>query len=243
MKKILLFSALIAIGFAACKKTPSNPSQIVDVSFPTVTPVNIYFSIPVGGTLPTGSQIATAYDSVYANKIPGHSYSGVLSIVVSDTNIHTSVPGLYQATALATSYYGYITTIYYYVAVTNISGTFPNLAGTYMLAGSSSLDTTNATVTPLSSSVANGFYQISNFFGNDAYASTGDDSTAVFALITDSTIAFAGAGASVNYVTTGAWDATPANWPGAYYYGVSGTVTYAPSDTALNFNGITYYKL
>jgi len=242
MKKILLFSALIAIGFASCKKNPSNPSQIVDVSFPTVTPINIYFSIPVGGTLPTGSQIASAYDSVYANKIPGQSYNGVLSMVVSDTNIHTNIPGLYQATAVARSYYGYLTTIYYYVAVTNMSSPFPNLAGTYMLVGGTS-DTTNATVAPLASSVANGFYTINNFFGSDYLTSTGSDSTAVFALINDSTISFAGAGASVNWTQTGAWDLTPANWPGAYYYGVSGSVSYAPSDTALSYNGISYYKM
>ena len=250
MKKILIFSVLFALVAASCKKNPGNPSQIVTVSFPTITPINTYFSVGVGGSLPTGSQIASAYDSVYANKIPGVSYNGVLSMVVNDTNIHTSVPGLYQATAYARSYYGYITTIYYYVAVTDISGTAPNLAGTYILSGSASGDTTNATVSPLSSSVAGNFYQISNFYGNDAYASTGDDSTAIFALIDNSTIAFAGAGASTYWTTTGAWDQTPATWPGAAYYGFTGSVTYAVGDTSLTYtvNGntgatVTYFKL
>ncbi len=69
MKKIFLFSVLIAIAVASCKKV-NNPNMTVTASFPTITfPNGIYFSVPLNGTLPTVSQVATAYDSFYKESL------------------------------------------------------------------------------------------------------------------------------------------------------------------------------
>ena len=73
MKKIFLFSVLLAVVAASCKKDNGNPSITVTASFPTITLINNsypYFSIPLGSATPVGSAIATAYDSFYRESCP-----------------------------------------------------------------------------------------------------------------------------------------------------------------------------
>jgi len=202
MKKILLFSVLVAMVAASCKKNPGNPSIIVTASFPTITQTNAYFSTPVGGSLPAGSSIGTAYDSVYKTNI---------SLVVIDTNVHTSVPGLYQCTATATNKYGYVSSVTYFVAVTNLSFT-PNLPGAYQMGGNDSAQNNVALF-------ETGYYSMDNYGGVNILANPGTGTQALFAIITDSTIAF-----------------TDAN------FGTVGSITYATGDTSLIYNGMTYSK-
>lgn len=234
MKKILLFSVLIAIAATSCKKNYGDPSITVAVSFPTIHPIQLYFSVPVGtAVLPAPASIATAWDSTYSPKF------GPCSIVLIDSAVHTSVPGLYQAWVTAKNHYGYVSYLPYYVAVTNFSAGYPNLAGTYRMPGVTS-DTADNTVTNL----VNGFYVMNNFNGVNIVAYPGADSSAVFAAITDTTIAFAGAGASVTLPYTGSWNdvSYPPSWPNSFYYGATGSVTYATGDTSLIYNGFTYSK-
>lgn len=199
MKKILLFSVLIAVVAVSCKKY-ANPSITVTASFPTLTFTNgIYLSIPVNGTRPV--QVATAYDSFYKKS---------LAVILIDSTVHTFVPGLYQATATAKNQYGYVTTVTYYVAVTNAAGNL-NLSGKWMIGASDSFDNY---ITPL---VAN-YYTMSNF--NGVYPpGSGTGASADFAVIDTNTIAF-----------------TDAN------YGTTGTFSYAPLDTTMAYNGLTFTK-
>jgi len=67
MRKILLLAVLAAVSFASCKKTVNDVSTEVTVSYPIISFAggNVYYSIPVGGALPTIQ--ATAQDT-FINK-------------------------------------------------------------------------------------------------------------------------------------------------------------------------------
>ena len=201
MKKIFLFSVLFAIVAASCKKNPGDPSITVTASFPTITFISgNHFAIPKGGTLPSGASIATAYDSFYKVSCP---------IVVIDSTVHALVPGLYKATATAQNKYGYVSSATYYVAVTDLPNGNLNLAGVYQLSGGGTYFEND--ISPYVSD----YYLMNNFAGD----STGMGSTALFALINDSTIAFTGAN-----------------------YGLTGTLGLAVGDTTISYNGLTYIK-
>ena len=83
MRKILMFSVLLAVAAASCKKDQGDPSITVTASYPTLIFTNgNYLSIPKGGTLPAGMAIASAYDSFYRAECP---------IVVIDSSVHPLV--------------------------------------------------------------------------------------------------------------------------------------------------------
>jgi hypothetical protein len=175
MKKILLFTVLLTMVIASCKKKVNNPSITVTASFPTITfTPTMYFSIPVGGALP--SNIATAYDSFYKQ---------TLSVILIDSGVHNLVPGLYTGVATAKSQYGYVTNATYYVAVTNISGT-ENLSGNWYQIPPLPGDSTATMVAQL----ANGFYSTSNVTGVNTVTDPADVTPAIFAVINDTTIQF-----------------------------------------------------
>ena len=183
MKKIFLGVALLTLIASACKKKENDPSIVASVSFPTIALSNNgYFSIGVGGSLPSSSSVGSAYDSFY--KAP-------YNLVLVDSTVNPLVPGMYYATAFATNKYGFVSSSYYWVAVTNLPSNPPNLAGNWQLTGASAIF--NTTV----SSIGNGYYSTRNFAG--AADTSAGLTSANFALITDSTIAFTDA----NYGLTG----------------------------------------
>ena len=121
MKKILLVSVLAALAYVGCKKKESTVSMTVTASFPVVTITGTqYFSIPVGGSLPTVN--AVAYDTFYRDSLP---------VVIDQAGLDNTTPGLYIVTASAKNKYGYVGSASVYVAVTNISPLI-NLAGQYI---------------------------------------------------------------------------------------------------------------
>jgi len=176
MKKIFLFAVLLTIVIASCKKKQNNPSITVTVSYPTITfAPTMYFSIPVGGALP--SNIATAYDSFYRQS---------LSVVLIDSSVHNLVPGLYTAIATATSKYGYISNSTYYVVVTNVSTTEDLSGNWYQIPLPMGGDSTATNVQKL----ANAFYSTSNVTGVNMVTDPVDVTPAIFAVINDTTIQF-----------------------------------------------------
>ena len=121
MKKILIVSVLAALAYAGCKKKENTVSMEVTASFPIVTITGSqYFSIPVGGSLPTVN--AVAYDTFYRDSLP---------VVINQAGLDNTTPGLYIVTASAKNKYGFVGTAQVYVAVTNISPLI-NLAGRYI---------------------------------------------------------------------------------------------------------------
>lgn len=106
---------------AACDKDYDNVSQVQKTSYPTIT-INggIYYSINIGGSLPTIS--ATAYDSTLKESYP--------VVINGSDDVDNSTPGLYVITARATNKYGFYSDKVIYVAVTDVSPDV-NLAGEY----------------------------------------------------------------------------------------------------------------
>ncbi|MES2701001.1 MAG: hypothetical protein V4649_00085 [Bacteroidota bacterium] len=123
MKRVLIFSALVAIAFASCKKKVSQVSTIVTASYPTITISTPQFiSIPVGGALPDANAIvATAYDSFYHES---------LGVVVDASKLSNLNAGLYTVTISAKNKYGYIGYENVYVAVTDVHDTV-DVSGLY----------------------------------------------------------------------------------------------------------------
>lgn len=146
MKKLLVIPFLAALAFAACKKKENTVSTLVTYSEPTIT-INgsQYYSIPVGGSLPTIS--ATAYDSFYKQ---------AYDVVIDQSTLDNTKAGLNIVYIKAKNKYGMIGTSAVYVAVTNISPTI-NLAGKYVR--TSNNDTVNVT------RLATGLYRTDNVGG------------------------------------------------------------------------------
>lgn len=151
MKKIILFFACIAL-LASCRKRDENVSTVEVVSYPTITlSGDQYFSIPVGGTLPTIA--ATAYDSFY---------NEVCDVTYDASVIDNTTPGLYSVPMASKNHFGFIGRTSVYVAVTDIADSI-DLSGTYVRGATGG--TANV------SKVARGLYETDNVGGN-AGAST-----------------------------------------------------------------------
>jgi hypothetical protein len=129
MMKKLFVLFFCALAFVSCKKKYDTVSTVVVPSMPTFTfPQGQYFSIPVGGTVPTVS--VTAYDTILGE-----------NITVTDTGtVDNSTPGLYILTAIAKNKNGYTNTSAIYVAVTNVSPGI-DLSGSYLRAATGQLVT------------------------------------------------------------------------------------------------------
>ena len=190
-------SALVAFVAVGCKKKVNSVSTEVTVSYPTISFAggNVYFSIPVGGGLPAIS--ATAYDSFYKE---------VDNVVLDQSTLDNTTPGLYIVSATAQNKYGFTGTANVYVAVTNINSAI-NLAGTYARIDNSS----NYLVTV--SKLANGLYMSSNMTGNPAAVDPG-----VFVQTDDTTIIVP------SQVT-----------PGGTLYGTNAKVSMAVADTTYRY--------
>ncbi len=121
MKKIFLLSVVAAVAFTGCKKTMSTVSEAHHVSYPTILlSSDLYYSIPVGGTLPTIT--ATAYDSFYREVDP---------VVIDQSSLDNSTPGLYAVTLSAKNKYGMTAYSSVYIGVTSASPAL-DLSGTYI---------------------------------------------------------------------------------------------------------------
>jgi hypothetical protein len=172
MKKILLCAVAFGVLVTSCKKKQDNPSITVTASYPTISWVATpYFSIPLGGTLPTN--VATAYDSFYKEKE---------TVVLADNTIVNMAPGLYSATASAQNKYGFSSSATYYVAVTGVSSAL-NLAGTWTSPANDSIYTS---VT----SLANGFYLSNNVTGVNMINNSANAVSGLFVVTSDTSIVF-----------------------------------------------------
>ncbi len=153
MKKVFIFAALVALAVTGCKKKQNDVSTEVSVSYPTITFAggNVYFSIPIGGSLPSIS--ATAFDTFYNERD---------SVLLDKSTLDNSTAGLYIVTASAKNKYGMTAYASVYVAVTNVNPLF-NLGGNYIRTANN--DTVHVT------RLANGLYVTDNVAGttNTAY--------------------------------------------------------------------------
>lgn len=146
MKKYLVIPFLAVMAFTACRKKDNTASTLVTYSTPTIVVSGAqYYSIPVGGSLP--SIVASAYDSFYKESYP---------VVIDQSTLDNTTPGLYIVSISAKNKYGMVGKSGVYIAVTNINPLI-NLAGDYFRL--SNLQT--VTVTKL----ANGLYQTDNIGG------------------------------------------------------------------------------
>lgn len=151
MKKIIIFSACIAL-LASCRKRDENVSTTEVYSTPTITlSGQQYYSIPVGGDVPVIT--ATAYDSFY-NEVCEVSYDA--------SGIDNTTPGIYSVPMTAENHFRMIGRTSVYVAVTNIADSV-DLSGEYLREATGG--TANIT------KVATGLYETDNVGGN-AGAST-----------------------------------------------------------------------
>ncbi len=172
MKKIIILSLLMAVGFASCKKTPNDPSVTVTVAYPTITVTGAqYYSIPVNGTLPSIS--ATAYDSFYNESVP---------VILDLSTLDATTPGLYAVTASAANKYGFVSNKTVYVGVTNEPASL-DISGTYVRSGV-------ATKVAYITKVATGMFLTSNVGGVDTVTQAASIVPAVFVVTSDSTIDF-----------------------------------------------------
>lgn len=148
MKKLLVIPFLAALFFASCKKNTNTVSQLVTYSEPTIT-VNgsQYYSIPVGGSLPSIS--ATAYDSFYQTSYP---------VVIDQSSLDNTVPGLNIVYIKSTNKYGMVGSKGVYVAVTDVDPAI-DLSGTYKRTSPSAGPTFAVT------ELANGLYRTDNVAG------------------------------------------------------------------------------
>lgn len=181
MKKLLILSILAVGVIAGCKKKDSLVSQVVTVSYPTVTITSgQYFSFPVGGgPLPSANSItATAYDSFYRQSLP---------VVVDASTLTNLSPGLYIATVSAKNKYGFVGYNYVYVAITNVSDTM-DLSGLYWRAG---VPGGNDSANPANVyKLARGLYMTDNVGGVDTGTQKASVIPAVFAVTSLSTLDF-----------------------------------------------------
>ncbi len=172
MKKILIFSVLLAVLAISCKKQPADPSITVTVSYPTITFTGAqYYSIAVNGSLP--SVAATAYDSFYHESC---------TVLLDASTLDNTTPGLYAVTASAKNKYGYKTYATVYVGVTNEPATLDISGIYYRLANPNRV----ANITK----VANGMFMTDNIGGVDITTTPGSVVSAVFVVTSDTTIDF-----------------------------------------------------
>jgi|GEM_PF-611401 len=169
MKKILIFSAIAAIGFAGCKKSDKVSSKVVTVSNPIIMfTSNQYVSIPVGGTAPAAA--ATAYDSVLKESV---------TAVFDSGTVDNTTPGLYVKWYHATNSNGYTAVAAAFVAVTNISASV-DVSGPYTrTANGDSIYVTK---------LGTGLFMTNNVAGVIADEPSPLIIPAVFALLDDSTM-------------------------------------------------------
>ena len=180
MKKILIFSLLVSVLASSCKKDPGDPSITV-TAYTTVITVSgdQYYSIPVGGNLP--SVTATAYDTFYD---AGRHHP--LAVVQDASSLDNTTPGLYTITLSASNQYGFVTHKSVYVAVTNESAAL-DISGTYIRTVSPANPNRVAHITKL----ATGMFMTDNVGGVDVTdPTTGAKVSAVFVAIDDATIDF-----------------------------------------------------
>ncbi len=173
MKKLLILSVLAVVAFAACKKKDAPVSSLYTYSTPTITVSGAqYYSIPVGGALPNIT--ATAYDSFYHE-----SYA----VIVDQSKLDNTKPGLYAATASSRNKYGMQGTKSVFVAVTDVSDAI-DISGTYIR---------NATPGRIAhvTKLATGMFMTDNVGGVDVTdPTTGASISAVFAVTSLTTIDF-----------------------------------------------------
>ena len=167
MRKIFLLAALAGVSLVGCKKKQNDVSTEVTVSFPLISfSGGIYYSIPVGGSLPVIQ--ASAVDTFYKEND---------SVVLDKSTLDNTTPGLYIVTASAKNKYGFTSYASVYVAVTNVNPEY-NLGGTYIRISNS--DTVHVT------KLATGLYTNDNFAGTTnaayivpAYFVQADDTTLI----------------------------------------------------------------
>lgn len=125
MKKILLALPLLALlATVGCNKTDDDVSQIVTVSYPTISfNGGAFYSINVGGSVPTIA--ATSYDSVLGESYP--------VTVTGQEDVDNTTPGLYIIQANAKNKYAYSQTENILIAVTDISDA-EDVSGLYVRA-------------------------------------------------------------------------------------------------------------
>lgn len=157
------------MAFTACKKKDNTVSTLVTYSTPTIVVSGAqYYSIPVGGALPTIS--ASSYDSFYKESYP---------VVVDQSTLDNTAPGLYVVNITAKNKYGMKGSAGIYVAVTDVNPTL-NLAGSYLRLS----NLQPVTVTKR----ANGLYEIDNVGGVVPPSSA--IVPALFVQVDDSTMSF-----------------------------------------------------
>ncbi len=145
MKKIFVLSVVAALAVASCKKHENTVSELRNYSTPTIILQDgMYYSIPVGGILPTIK--ATAYDSFYHEDA---------TVVFDQSKMDVTIPGIYSVYATAKNKYGMANTDTLFVAVTDITNV--DIAGRYVQVATS--DTMTLT------RLANGFYHTSDAVG------------------------------------------------------------------------------
>ena len=172
MKKIIIFSLLLLVAAASCKKNPGDPSNAYAVSYPTITLTGAqYYSIAVNGALPTIT--ATAYDSIYHE---------VCTVLLDLSTLDNTTPGLYAVTASAKNKYGMVSNKTVYVGVTSEPSTL-DISGTYLRLATA---TRVANITK----VATGMFQTDNVGGVDIVTQAGSVVSAVFVVTSDTTIDF-----------------------------------------------------
>ena len=147
--------------------------MIVTASTPIVTITGSqYFSIPVGGTLPTIA--AVAYDTFYRDSLP---------VLIDQAGLDNTTPGMYTVLATAKNKYGFVGSANVYVAVTDITDSL-DLTGFYIRNGAAGR---SAHVTKL----GRGMFMTSNVGGVDTSdATTGPVVSAVFAVTSPTKLTF-----------------------------------------------------
>jgi hypothetical protein len=152
MRKLLILSLFAAISFSACKKEKTSVSNLYTYSTPTIIVTGAqYYSIPVGGALPTIA--ATAYDSFYHEDC---------TVLLDQSTLDNTKAGLYVVNISARNKYGMQGTKSIYVAVTDIDAAV-DISGQYKRTSNSVL----VNVTKL----ATGLYMTDNVGGVDSIAS------------------------------------------------------------------------
>jgi len=148
MRKLLILSVFAALSITACKKKDAPVSTLYTYSTPTIIiSGDQYYSIPVGGALPTIT--ASAYDSFYLESAP---------VIMDQSTLDNTTPGLYVVTATSRNKYGMQSTKSVYVAVTDIPATV-DVSGTY--------NRTSNGVEVHVTKLANGLYLTDNVGGVD----------------------------------------------------------------------------
>lgn len=185
MKNIIFLSVFAAFAFASCKKKETTISSAVTVHYPTVTvKTSHYYSFPVGALdLPSAQPNspyyinATAYDSFYNESCP---------VVVDVSGLRSDVPGLYIATVSAKNKNGHIGYDYVYVAITDVPDSL-DISGLYLRTeGGVQYSSAPAFI----SKVGAGLYYTSNLAGVDTGSESSKVVSGVFAVTSDTTIAF-----------------------------------------------------